>query len=76
MSSIPVSIPIEIYEKAKAIAEAENVPVGEVFASAFIDQLTARARLAERAARGSREKFLAVLDKAPDVEAAAYDRPN
>jgi hypothetical protein len=73
---IPVSIPIELYEKAKAIAEAENVPVGEVFASAFIDQLAARARFELRATRGRREKFLAVLDKAPDVEPAAYDRLN
>jgi hypothetical protein len=74
--SIPVSIPVELYEKAKAIAEAENVPVGEVFASAFIEQLAARTRLAERAARGNREKFLAVLDKAPNIEPAAYDRIN
>jgi hypothetical protein len=74
--SIPVSIPVELYEKAKAIAEAENVPVGEVFASAFIEQLAARTRLTERAARGNRERFLAVLDKAQDIDPAPYDRLN
>jgi len=30
--------------------------------------------LEERAKRGSREKFLAVLEKAPDVEPEEYDR--
>jgi hypothetical protein len=71
-----VSIPVDIFEQARAIAEAENVPVSEVFASAFIDQQAARARLAQRAAPGSRENFLAVLDKAPDIDPAACDRLN
>jgi hypothetical protein len=31
-------------------------------------------RLKQRASRGSREKFLAVLDKVPDVEPEEFDR--
>lgn len=48
--------------------------VDEVFASAFVEQLAAWERLKQRAARGSRERFLAALDKVPDVEPEDYDR--
>ena len=72
--SVSVSIPDELYPKAVAIAEKNHVSVGEVFASAFIEQMAAWERLRERAARGSHEKFLAVLDKVPDVEPEDYDR--
>ncbi|MBV9498172.1 MAG: hypothetical protein JO138_02245 [Acidobacteriaceae bacterium] len=69
-----VSIPEELYEKAAAIARAQNVSVDEVFASAFAEHLAAWERLKERAARGSREEFFAVLDKVPDVEPSPEDR--
>jgi hypothetical protein len=59
---------------AAEIAKAQQVSVDEVFASAFSEQLSAWERLQQRAARGTREKFLAVLDKAPDVEPEDYDR--
>lgn len=72
--SISVSVPEELYTKAIAIAEAQHVSVDEVFASAFAEQLAAWERLQQRAARGSRERFLAVLDKAPDVEPEESDR--
>jgi hypothetical protein len=44
------------------------------FASAFAAQLGAWERLQRRAARGSREKFLAVLDAVPDTEPEEQDR--
>jgi hypothetical protein len=66
--SVSVSVPDELYQKAVEIAKAQRVSVGEVFASAFAEQLSAWERLQQRAARGSREKFLAALDKVPDVE--------
>ncbi|MBV8807168.1 MAG: hypothetical protein JO033_00720 [Acidobacteriaceae bacterium] len=72
--SVSVSIPEELYEKAAAIARAQNVSVDEVFASAFAEHLAAWERLKERAARGSREEFFAVLDKVPDVEPSPEDR--
>lgn len=52
----------------------QRVSVDEVFASAFAEQLSVWERLEQRAARGSREKFLAVMDKVPDVEPDDYDR--
>jgi hypothetical protein len=65
--SVSVSIPEELYEKAAAIAKSQNMSVDEVFASAFAEHLAAWERLRQRAARGSREEFLAVLDKVPDA---------
>jgi hypothetical protein len=72
--SVSVSVPDELYEKAVEIANAQRVSVDEVFASAFAEQLSAWERLQQRAARGTREKFLAVLDKVPDVEPEDHDR--
>lgn len=72
--NVNVSVPDELYQKAVEIAETQHVSVDEVFASAFVEQLAAWERLKERAARGSRDRFLAVLDKVPDVEPEDYDR--
>jgi len=69
-----INIPEELYDQARAIAEAQNIAVEDVFASAFADHFAAWQRLQERAARGDREKFLAVLERVPDVEPEEYDR--
>jgi len=73
MSSI--SVPEELYRQAMEIANAQHMSVDEVFASAFVEHLAAWERLRRRASRGDREKFLAVLDKVPDVEPEDSDRP-
>jgi Arc/MetJ-type ribon-helix-helix transcriptional regulator len=39
------------------------------------EQSAAWERLQRRAARGDRERFLAVMDQVPDVEPKDYDRP-
>jgi hypothetical protein len=72
--SVSINIPEELYDQARSIAEAQRVPVEEVFASAFADQFAAWQRLRERAARGDRERFLAVLEKVPDIEPDERDR--
>lgn len=72
--SVSVSVPEELHKKAVEIAKAQRVSVDEVFASAFVEQLAAWERLQQRAARGSREKFLAVLDRVPDMEPEEQDR--
>ena len=72
--SVSVSVPEELYRKAVQIAEAQHLSVDEVFASAFLEHVTAWERLQQRAARGSRDKFLAVLDKVPDVEPEDFYR--
>jgi hypothetical protein len=72
--SVSINIPEELYDQARGIAESHRVSVEQVFASALADQFAAWQRLRERAARGDREKFLAVLDKVPDIEPEEYDR--
>ncbi len=72
--SVNVSIPEELYRQAVEIATAQHVSVDEVFASAFAEQVAAWERLKQRAARGTREGFLAALDKVPDVEPEESDR--
>ena len=72
--SVSVSVPEELHKKAAEIAKAQRVSVDEVFASAFVEQLAAWERLKQRAARGIREKFLAVLDRVPDAEPEEEDR--
>ena len=72
--SVSINIPEELYDQARAIAETKNIAVEDVFASAFADHFAAWQRLKERASRGDREKFLAVLERVPDIEPADYDR--
>ena len=65
---VSISIPEELYDQARAIAEAQNIAVEDVFASAFADHFATWQRIQQRAARGDREKYLAVLDLVPDTE--------
>ncbi len=71
--NVNVNVPDELYQQAVEIAKAQQASVDEVIASAFAQQMLAWERLRKKAERGSREKFLAVLDKAPDVERDDYD---
>ena len=72
--SVSVSVPEELYAKAEALAASRKVSVDEVFAAAFIEQLAAWERLQKRAERADKEKFLAVLNKVPDVKPEELDR--
>ena len=71
--SVSINLPEDLYQQAVVIAKSRKVPVDEIIASAFAEQI-AIWRLKERAAQADRQKFLAVLDKAPDVEPAEHDR--
>jgi hypothetical protein len=72
--SVSISVPDELYQKAVEVAKAQRVSVNEVFASAFTEQLAAWDRLKQKAALGNRDRFLAVLDKAADIEPEEHDR--
>jgi len=72
--TVTINVADEVYKRAAEIAIEENVPVEQLFAAAFEERLLEFERLKQRAARGSREKVLAVLDKAPAVEPPDYDR--
>ena len=72
--TVSVNIPEELYRQAREIADSQHLSVDDVISSVFAEHLAAWERLKQRAARGSRESFLRVLDKAPDVEPDDYDR--
>jgi len=72
--SVSVSVPEELYAKAEALAASRKVSVDEVFAAAFVEQLAAWELLQKRAERADKEKFLAVLNKVPDVKPEELDR--
>jgi hypothetical protein len=70
---VNISVPDELYQQAVEIARTQKVSVDEVIASAFAQQMSAWEGLRQKAARGSRERFLAVLDRVPDLRAEDYD---
>jgi len=77
MTTIQAEVPDGIYKQAVELAQKEKVPVERLVSLALAQALGAwqsESIIAERAKRGSREKFLAVLAKAPNVEPADYDR--
>jgi hypothetical protein len=77
MSTLNLSIPNSLREQAEARAAREGVSVGEVASLARAEKVATLATadyLDERSRRGSRDKLLAVLAKAPDVEPEPPDR--
>ncbi|HEX9925575.1 MAG TPA: hypothetical protein VGD99_23160 [Anaerolineae bacterium] len=60
----------------KEAAKAEGISMNQFIMLAIAEKIATLSTmnyLEERAKRGSREKFLAVLAKAPDVEPEEYD---
>ncbi len=77
MSTVSFQLPNSIYEQAKMLAAREGVSLEEFLALAVMEKVATietASYLKERAKRGSREKLLAVLGKAPDVEPEDLDR--
>jgi len=72
--SVSINISEELYEQARIIAEAHHIAVDDVLATAFSKQFSAWQRFQERAKRGNRDTFLAILSHVPDVEPEAFDR--
>jgi predicted transcriptional regulator len=72
--AVTINIPLELYDQARSVAEAHHVPVELVLESALADQFAVWQRLQERARRGNRQNFLAVLDNVPDTEPDEFDR--
>lgn len=77
MSMIEISLPDDMLSEVRRLAEKDAVAPEEVVARAIADHLAAMRRfeyLMERGKGASREKFLAALRKAPDVEPEPWDR--
>lgn len=77
MSTMSLRLPASLHKKVREVSEQEGVTTDQFIAAAVAEKLAAFLSveyLEERARRGSREKFLAVLAKVPDVEPEEYDR--
>ncbi len=77
MSNLSIQLPESPCRNLQKLAEQDGVSLDQFVAVAIaekISALTTEVYLQERANRGSREKYDAVLKKVPDVEAETYDR--
>ena len=77
MSTLQLTLPQSMREQVEALAQKEGISIHEFITLAVAEKLATLATagyLTEHAKRGSREKLLAVLAKAPDVEPEDYDK--
>ncbi len=77
MSTLSIRLPDSLHKKVKELARQEGISMNQFIALAVAEKMSALITveyLKERAERGSREKYEAVLDKVSDVEAEEYDR--
>jgi hypothetical protein len=71
MSAINLRLPDSLHASASTFAERDNVSLNQFIATAVAEKVSALGTidiLGERAKRGDRAKFLAVLDKAPSTD--------
>jgi predicted transcriptional regulator len=77
MSTMSIQLPESLHKQVQELAEQEGITL-EYFVALAVAEKMASLRtveyLRERGARGSREKFEAILAKVPDVEPEEDDR--
>jgi len=77
MSTLSINIPDSYHEMVKTVSKEDKISINQFIASAIGEKLSAMqtaAHLQKRAEKGSREKFLAVLNNAPDIEPEEFDK--
>lgn len=77
MSTISLRLPESLHESARALAEKENISINQLITLALAEKVSAlmtEEYLGQRAKRGSKDKFQAVLARVPDVEPEERDR--
>ena len=77
MTQLSITIPDSIYNSVQALASKENMSIDQFVALALGEKMSALMTedyLLQRAKRGQRDKFLAVLDATPDVEPIEEDK--
>jgi len=76
MSALSLRLPKSLHRQLCKLAKAEGVSINQLINSAIAEKMAAlmtEEYLEKRAARGSREKFEAVLGKIPDIPPASDD---
>ena len=77
MSTLRLRLPESLHKYARDVAKRENISINQLITLALAEKLAilgAEDYLEERAKRGSYEKFLEILSKAPDVEPEESDK--
>lgn len=77
MSTISLRLPESLHNRVRTIAEREGISINQLITTALAEKLSALLTedyLAERAGRGSRERFLEALAQVPDVAPDEADR--
>ena len=77
MSALSIRIPKSMHAQLRERASEEGVSINQFVTLAIAEKLATLSAvdyLLERGKGGSREKLLAVLEKAPDVEPEEHDR--
>jgi uncharacterized protein (DUF1778 family) len=77
MSALSLRLPKSLHEQLRELAQEEGISINQFVTLAVAEKVASISTieyLEKRAKRGSREKLLAILDKAPDVEPEAFDR--
>ncbi len=77
MSALSLRLPKSLHERLRELAREEGISVNQFVVLAVAEKVAAISTieyLEERAKRGSRERFLEILNKAPDVEPEEFDR--
>ena len=77
MSIVQVQIPDSLHKSLSELASRDGISIDQFISTAIAEKLSAlmmESYLSERAKRGSRSKYEAILAKVPDVEPEAYDK--
>jgi len=77
MSTLSVRLPDSLHKRARSLAKEEHISINQLLATALAEKiavLDAEKYIKERAARGSRTKFLAAMAAVPAVPPPEHDR--
>lgn len=66
--TLHLTIPDDLYRRVTELAELQQVSVDRFATAALAEQVMGWSNFVERAARGERTRFLAVLDKVAESE--------
>ena len=70
MSTLSLRLPDSLHKQVRELAQQDGISINQFISTAVAEKLSALMTedyLEQRAQRGSREKFLAVLAKAPNT---------
>ncbi len=77
MSALSLRLPKSLHEQLRELAQEEGISVNQFVMLAVAEKVASISTieyLEKRARRGSREKFLELLGKVPDVKPEEADR--